>query len=52
VEVKDGAVGVGTSGLGMEQAKAWREGTQERWEEAWKEAQSRVDRMPYPSRRP
>ncbi len=47
-EVKDGAVGVGSAGLGQQQAEAWRNETEDRWEEAWKEAQARVDRMPYP----
>jgi len=48
-EVKDGAVDVGTAGIGAQQAKAWRDATQERWAKAWRKAQARVDKMPYPA---
>jgi len=48
-EVKDGAVDVGTASIGAQQAKAWRDATQERWAKAWRNAQTRVDKMPYPA---
>jgi hypothetical protein len=41
-------VDVGSAGLGKKYAEAWRNGTQGRWEKAWKAAQTRVDQMPYP----
>ncbi len=49
-EVKEGAVDVGSAGIGKQQAEAWRKAVEVRWEKAWKEAQTRVDRMPYPDR--
>jgi hypothetical protein len=47
-EVKDGAVDVGSAGIGKQQADAWRKATGKRWEKAWKKAQARVDKRPYP----
>jgi hypothetical protein len=48
-EVKDGAGDVGAAGIGAQQAKAWRDATHERWAKAWRKAQVRVDKMPYPA---
>lgn len=48
-EVKGGAVDVGSAGIGKQQAEVWRKAVEDRWEKAWAKAQSRVDRMPYPS---